>query len=138
MDIEVKNNAKNVKVTVNKNPDGTIAILVFEDQQQKLGEIKPSSVVTLGKSGRRYVVLGHGAETTALLTENYVKKMEFGTSGDYVNSNYREYCIGDFYKELCGDVGAEHIVKHTVNLMADDGTGKGKDYAVPNFDSYIT
>lgn len=126
MDIEVKNNAKNVKVTVNKNPDGTIAILVFEDRQQKLGEIKPGRVVTLGKSGRRYVVLGHGAETTALLTENYVKKMAFGNSGDYVKSNFREYCNGDFYKELCGDVGADHIVKHTVNLIADDGTGKGK------------
>lgn len=127
MNIEVINNAKDVKVTVNKNADGTVAILVVEDKKSNLGSMKPGSIVELGKSKRRYVVLGHGTETTALVTENYVKTMAFGNDGDYIQSNYRKYLNGDYYEELCGDVGAEHIVKHTVNLIADDGTGKGKN-----------
>lgn len=122
MNIEVTNNAKNVKVTVNKNADGTFAILVVEDQKRKLGEVKPGSIVTLGKSGRRYIVLGHGAETTALVAEKFAKKMEYGKNGDYAASDVRKYCTGDFYKELCGDVGAENIVKHTVNLVATVST----------------
>jgi hypothetical protein len=126
MNIEVINNAKDVKVTVNKNADGTVAILVVEDKKSILSNMKPGSIVELGKSKRRYVVLGHGAETTALVTENYVKTMVFGNDGDYIPSNCRKYLNGDYYEELCGDVGAEHIVKHTVNLIADDGTGKGK------------
>ena len=125
MNIEVTNNAKDVKVTVNKNADGTFAILIVEDQKRRLGDIKPGSVVILGKSGRRYIVLGHGAETTALVTEKFAKKIEYGEDSNYVTSDVRKYCTGDFYKELCGDVGAENIVKHTVNLVADDGTGKG-------------
>ena len=126
MNIEVINNAKDVKVTVNKNADGTFAILVVEDRKPILSSMKPGSIVELGKSKRRYVVLGHGAETTALVTENYVKTMTFGNDGDYISSNCRKYLNGEYYEELCGDVGAEHIVKHTVNLIADDGTGKGK------------
>ena len=51
--------------------------------------------------------------------------MEFGTSSDYRKSYVRDYCNGDFYKELVNAVGADNIIPHTVNLMCDDGSNKG-------------
>ena len=75
---------------------------------------------------REYIVLGHAEETTAVITKDFTKEMEFGQSGDYLTSDVRKYCNGEFYNELVAAVGAENIVKHTVKLVADDGTGKGK------------
>lgn len=89
-----------------------------------LGDFKPGETVKLGE--REYIVLGHAEETTAVITKDFTKKMEFGQSGDYLTSDVRKYCNGEFYNELVAAVGAENIVKHTVKLVADDGTGKGK------------
>jgi len=124
MKIEVKNNVPGLNVTVNQNADGSFAILLAEQRKKTLGDVKPGEVVKLGN--REYIVLGHAAETTAVITKEFAKKMEFGESGDYTKSYVREYCNGEFYKELVKAVGKDNIVKHTVNLMADDGTGKGK------------
>lgn len=124
MEIKVINNIPNVKVTVNKSDDGSFAILLAEDKQPTLGEAKPGSVVKIGN--REYIVLGHAEETTAVITKDFTKEMEFGQSGDYLTSDVRKYCNGEFYNELVTAVGAENIVKHTVKLVADDGTGKGK------------
>ena len=124
MEIKVINNIPNVKVTVNKSDDGSFAILLAEDKQPTLGEAKPGSVVKIGN--REYIVLGHAEDTTAVITKDFTKKMEFGQSGDYLTSDVRKYCNGEFYNELVSAVGAENIVKHTVKLVADDGTGKGK------------
>lgn len=124
MEIKVFNSIPNVKVTVNKSDDGSFAILLAEDKQPILGEAKPGSVVKIGN--REYIVLGHAEETTAVITKDFTKEMEFGQSGDYLTSDIRKYCNGEFYNELVATVGAENIVKHTVKLIADDGTGKGK------------
>lgn len=123
MKIEVQNNVPGVKVSVNQNADGTFAILLAEMEGKKLGSVKPGETVKLGE--REYIVLGHGADTTAVITKKFAKSMAFGKDGNYATSDVREYCNGEFYRELCKAVGAENIVKHTVNLMADDGSNKG-------------
>lgn len=124
MKIKVENNVPDLNVTVNQHEDGTFAILLAAKNKKTLGSVTPGQTVKLGN--REYIVLGHGEETTAVITKEFAKKMEFGESGDYTKSYVREYCNGEFYKELVKAVGKGNIVKHTVNLMADDGTGKGK------------
>lgn len=124
MKIKVINNVPNIKVTVNQSEDGSFAILLAEDNKTTLGSVKPGSVVKLGN--REYIVLGHGTETTAIIAKDFVKEMRFGDTGDYVTSDVREFCNGEFLNELAAAVGMDNIVEHTVNLVADDGTGKGK------------
>lgn len=123
MKVNITNNIPNVNVTVNQNDDGSLAILLFEKTGKKLGDFKPGETVKLGE--REYIVLGHGAETTAVITKDIVKNMEFGKTGDYSKSYVREFCNGDFYKELAKAVGKNNIVPHRVNLTCDDGSNKG-------------
>lgn len=122
MKINVINNVPNIKVTVNQSEKG-FAILVAEENKKKLGDMKPGSVVKLGE--REYIVLGHGTETTAVITKEFATEMAFGSNNDYRKSDVRSYCNSKFYKELAKAVGAENIVQHTVKLTADDGTNKG-------------
>lgn len=124
MKINVINNIPNVKVTCDKSNDGSCTITLSEVKQSTLGEAKLGSTVTIGN--REYIVLDHSKETTAVITKDFTKEMEFGQSGDYLTSDVRKYCNGEFYNELVAAVGAENIVKHTVKLVADDGTEKGK------------
>ena len=124
MNIQVINNIPNIKVSVNQSEDGSFAITLNEDNKTTLGGIKPGSVVKLGN--REYIVLGHENKTTAIIAKDFVKEMSFGITGDYATSNVRKYCNGEFLDELAAAVGIDNIVEHTVNLMADDGTGRGK------------
>lgn len=123
MKVNITNNIPNVNVTVNQNDDGSLAILLFEKTGKKLGDVKTGETVKLGE--REYIVLGHGAETTAVITKDIVKNMEFGKTGDYSKSYVREFCNGNFYKELAKAVGKSNIVPHRVNLTCDDGSNKG-------------
>lgn len=124
MNIDIQNNVKDLNVTVNKNKDGSFAILIVEKKGKKLGAYEPGSVVKLGD--REYIVLGHGSETTAVITKDFAKEMVFGYSGDYATSDVRKFCNGEFLNELAAAVGLNNIITHTVSLVADDGTGKGK------------
>lgn len=124
MKINVINNIPNVKVTCDKSDDGSCTITLTEDKRFPLGEAELGSIVRIGN--REYIVLDHSKDTTAVITKDFTKKMEFGQSGDYLTSDVRKYCNGEFYNELVAAVGTENIVKHTVNLVADNGTGKGK------------
>ncbi len=124
MEIKVINNVPNIKVTVNKSEDGNFDILLTENNNITLGSIKPGSTVKL--SNREYVVLGHGAETTAIIAKDNVKKMCFGDNCDYTTGDVRIFCNGEFLDELSEVVGVDNIIEHTVNLVADDGTGKNK------------
>lgn len=110
MEIKVINNVPNIKVTVNQSEDGSFAILLAEDNKTTLGSVKPGSVVKLGN--REYIVLGHGAETTAIIAKDFVKEMRFGDTGDYVTSDVREFCNGEFLNELAAAVGIDNIVEH--------------------------
>ncbi len=138
MEIRVINNVPNLNVTVsaifttiksiprcltkNKSEDGGFAILLAEEKRKKLGDVKPGSVVNIGD--REYIVLDHSTDTTAIIAKNCRVDMTFGDSGDYLYSRSRAYCNGKVYDELARAVGEENIVKHTVDLTADDGTGK--------------
>lgn len=123
MKVNIINNFPNIQVSVNQNTDGSFAILLAEQKGKPLSEYKHGETVTLGK--HEYIILGHADETTALITKDIVKNMEFGTSGDYRKSYVRDYCNGDYYNELATVVGKDNIIPHTVNLMCDDGSNKG-------------
>lgn len=123
MKVNITNNIPNVNVTVNQNDDGSLAILLFEKTGKKLGDVKPGETVKLGN--REYIVLGHAEETTAVVTKDIAQIISFGKSWDYSKSYVRDYCNGDFYKELAEVVGKENIVPHRVNLTCDDGSNKG-------------
>lgn len=124
MKINVINNIPNVKVACDNNDDGSCTITLTEDTRFPLGEAQLGSVVKVGN--REYIVLDHSKDTTAIIAKKFTTKMEFGQSGDYLTSDVREYCNGKFYNELVATVGSENIVKHTVKLVAGDGTGNGK------------
>ncbi len=124
MKINVINNIPNVKVVCDKSDDGSYIITLTEDKRFCLGEAELGSIVRIGN--REYIVLDHSKDTTAVITKDFAKKMKFGEFGSYLTSDVRKYCNGEFYNELVAAVGAENIVKHTVKLVADDGTGKGK------------
>ena len=123
MKVNVINNVPNIEVTLNQSSDGSATLVVKEKMQKTLGRLKPGSIVKLGE--REYIVLGHGTDTTAVITKDFVKKMEFGENNNYQTSKVREYCNTTFYNELVKAVGAKNIFKHKVRLMADDGTNKG-------------
>lgn len=123
MNIQVENNVQNVKVTVNEGQDGSISIVLSEENRLRLGDVERGKIIKLGS--REFYVLGHGKDTTAVVTKDSAKYMEFNGDGDWRDSDVRKFCNGAFYEELSMEIGAENIVRHTVNLMADDGTGKG-------------
>ena len=122
MEIKVINNVPGIKVTVNKSEDGSFAVLLAQENRKTLGDVACGSVVKIGN--REYIVLEHSKETTAVIAKQFAKTMEFGKDGNYLNSDVRKYCNGDYLKELASAVGEDNIVPHTVKLVADDGTGK--------------
>ena len=124
MNIEVTNNVPNIKVTVNQSEDGSFSILLVEEDKKRLGAYKPGDIVKLG--GREFIVLGHGTETTAVITRNFVASMPFGKNNEWTTSNVRRFCNDEFYEELVAAVGKDNIIEHKVDLAADDGTGKEK------------
>lgn len=89
-----------------------------------LKDITPGSEVKL--AGLDWIVLEQRGMTTALITKNSVADMEYGDSGDWRTSKIRDYLNGEFYSKLAEDIGAINIFSHTVDLQADDGTGKGE------------
>lgn len=120
----VINNSPNTDVKIKDNSDGSFSIIVdVKPSRKPLSEYKPGETVTLGEY--EYIVLGHASETTALVTKDIVKSMGFGASYVYRTSYVRDYCNGEFYKELVKAVGADNIISHTVNLMCNDGSNKG-------------
>ena len=125
MKIDVQNNIANVKVNVNQNSDGSFTIILAKETagSKTLGSVKPGDTVTIGE--REYIVLGHGDGTTAIIAKNPTKSMAFGKDGNYINSDVRKYCRGEFYEELCDVVDKNNIIPHIVNLVSDDGSHKG-------------
>ena len=123
MTIHVDNHIPNANVVVNRLDDGDISIQIFENSGVALGSVECGKTVKIGE--REFIVLGHGKDTTAVITKDAVCEMKFGENGDWRDSDVRKFCNGKFYDELASVIGKENIVQHTVNLIADDGTGKG-------------
>lgn len=121
--IEIINKVKEIDVTLNESTEG-IKITITEKKYKTLGSVAPGNIVTIGK--RKYIVLGHTSETTALLDANKIDERVFDDNdGDYETSDVRKYLNDKYYKELCVAVGKDNVIKHKVNLEADDGTNKG-------------
>ena len=69
-----------------------------------------------------FVALEHNEETTAVILKDFWKTAKFDNSfNDYKESEIRKDLNNAFYNELSGVVGVDNIVKHTVDLTADDG-----------------
>lgn len=127
MKINVTNKVKNLNVTVSESGDGVEVLIAEKDEKKEnktLGSVAPGNIVTIGK--HKYIVLDHTTETTALLDANKINEREFDDEdGDYETSDVRKYLNDKYYKELCAAVGKDNVIKHKVNLEADDGTNKG-------------
>lgn len=121
MDIKVNNNVPSLNVTINQSEDGSFAILLAEDKRNELGCAELGSVKRIGD--RDFIVLEHTELGTAVITKDIVRRMEFGSTGDYTASDVRSYCINDFYGEMAKAIGEDKIIRHTIDLTADDGTG---------------
>lgn len=123
MNIHVENKLENLKVLTTQEGNGDIHIIIQADERRKLGSVKCGETVKSGN--REFIVLGHGTDTTAVIAKDSVKSMACDGNGDYRKSSARKYLNDEFYKEMVAAVGAENIIQHTVDLTADDGTGKG-------------
>lgn len=91
----------------------------------KLSEIKAGETFKTGNL--ESICLEHREDgTTLCLLKDFCKYMRFDEkSGNYANSKIRKYLNTEFYEKLAEEVGAENIVKHTVDLTSDEGH---KDY----------
>ena len=126
MNIKVDNPIPNIKVSLNKNPDGSFSVVLTQlgaVGTKVLSSIEPGDIAKIG--GREYIVLEQDGDTTAVIAREFVKKMAFGNDGDYTKSDIRKYLNGEFYEEVAAAIGSDNIIEHTVDLMADDGTGNG-------------
>ncbi len=90
-------------------------------------ELKNISVGDTFKVGEfEFIVLEHDGENTSIILKDFWKSSKFDSdSNDYRESDIRKDLNKNFYKELCALVGSGNIIKHTVDLTADDGL---KDY----------
>ena len=123
MELKIVNNIPNAKITMGKTTDNTVIITIAE-QTSLLGDVPLGATVKIG--GREYIVLDHSKDTTAVITKDLWKDMEFDNdSGDYRTSAVRTALNTEFYNEVADAVGAENIIEHEVNLLAEDGTNKG-------------
>ena len=95
----------------------------YKNERKTLGDASIGNVVTIG--GRDYVVLDHRYGATAVITDESVAFIPYGSSPDYAESDIRAYCNGEFYEELCKAVGKDNIIPHMVYLTTDNGSNKG-------------
>lgn len=128
MNIEINNQCKDKCNVIISGDNNNITVeitskVINKKKKKRLADVKVGSTIILGE--REYIVLEHSADTTAVIAKKPVKSMVFGKDGDYVKSDVRAYCNGEFYKELCKAVGRRNIIPHTVNLVSDDGSNKG-------------
>lgn len=68
-----------------------------------------------------FLVLEQEGETTAAIKKNLlVADMEFGENNNYAESPIRETCE-KFAVGIAGEIGAENLLEHTVDLTSNDG-----------------
>lgn len=124
MNVKITNHVDGVEAKIVNHDDETVEIIFSKVGTKSLGSVNPGESVKIGD--REYIVLDHSAETTAVISKDIVKKMPFGSDGNYINSRIMKYLNGEFLRELVSTIGEDNIVEHTTNLVADDGTGKGE------------
>ena len=80
MEIKIENKIPDIKVEMSQSADGSYSIKLFQTKGKVLGDVKVGDTVTIGE--REYIVLDHGAETTAVIAKKPVKTMVFGKDGN--------------------------------------------------------
>lgn len=90
----------------------------------KLSEFKEEETCRIGE--REFIVLGDMCGGTALALNGYIAKVRFGDNNNFAdeNNDIRKELL-EFQKEMESLVGADNLIKHTVDLTANDGM---KDY----------
>ena len=89
----------------------------------RLADIAVGNTCEIG--GLEYIVCEHTREGTVLLMKDCLyDAVEFGDNNNYNGSNVDKLCE-EFADKLVAVVGSENIIRHTVDLTADDGR---KDY----------
>ena len=78
-----------------------------------LGSVECGSTILIGDRG--YIVLEQTGDTTAVITKDFWKDMEFGDSGDYAESAVRNALNTEFYNEVSSEIGDENIITHEVD-----------------------
>ena len=79
-----------------------------------LGSVECGSAILIGDRG--YIVLEQTGDTTAVITKDFWKRMEFDNdSGDYAESAVRNALNTEFYNEVSSEIGEENIITHEVD-----------------------
>ena len=88
-------------------------------QSKKLDDIPVKGTFKLGK--HEMVVLEHSRDTAAVISRSLlIDSMKFGENNNFDGSAVDKECA-KFAEEIAAIVGAENLVKHTVDLTSDDG-----------------
>jgi len=119
--VEVINNATNIKVTTEDTKDGKRVIIETAPDQVKLENIKLGGSFQVGEFV--FVKTKDGCVFRNLLDDG--KEYRFGDTNDYSISDVREDLNGRIYRRLAAIVGEDNIIEHEVDLMSLDGL---KDY----------
>ena len=112
MELKIVNNIPYAKITMGKTDDNTI-IITIDEQTSLLGDVPLGATVKIG--GREYIVLDHSKDTTAVITKDPWRRMEFGDSGNYAESAVRNALNTEFYNEVSSEIGDENIITHEVD-----------------------
>ena len=99
------------------------AVIKVSNKTVRLADIPEGSSFRIGEF--EFIKLEDFWYATAVILKDFATKMEFGERNDYSKSEVRKYLNNDFLKRLEEVVGADNILKHEVDLTANDGL---KDY----------
>ncbi len=128
MDNYLKLNGKKIKLTPEQVEEMEES---FVTTRTELGSIPVGDTFKVGDL--EFVVLEHreynpGNCETCIILKDFWKTAQFDSNfNDYKESAIRKDLNNNFYKELSALVGSGNIVKHTVDLTADDGLTEYED-----------
>ncbi len=92
----------------------------FGFNRVKLGDIAEGETFKVGDF--EFIVLEQHENTTSVILKDFWKTLKFdNNSNNYKESDLRTLLNTDFYHGLSKEVKPENVVKHTVDLTADDG-----------------
>lgn len=94
----------------------------FSLARTRLSDIAVGDIFKIGT--HELVVLEQSGDTTAVICKDLLCKIKFDSNNNYNGSDVDIKC-NEFAEEIATVIGAENIVKHTVDLTSDDGL---KDY----------
>ena len=97
---------------------------IFTVPETKLADIPVGGVFTV--EGHQMIVLEQFGDTTLAIRKDLLPDQTFGENNNFAKSEVLKTC-DKFADEIAAAVGAENIVKHDLDLTANDGL---KDYGI--------